>query len=358
MLEWLFQSEFDRTTTVAIWSIATVLATTIALFVYTLGLRVATISGSQRRSRVVQRWRDAFANAVLSEDAARTEKLYRISRYDRTDVMEEWNRVRDTVGGDAALNLIILGRRMNLPEIARKRLRRHRLQSKILAIQTLGHLRDGESRNPIVQYLHHPNLAVSITAAVALVDIDPGSAIEMLVPMIAKRRDWPRNRVSLFLRMAGSERISEPLYRAIRSADNEDKTYLLQFVHLVEPEVLEALLADLIRNVNDPGVLSAALKLVSGYSGVPRIAALTRHPSWYVRIQAARVLGRTAQPEHLPLLEALLRDREWWVRYRAAQAIASLPFMGPNTLRRLRQQQTDRFAADMLQQAMAEVGLA
>ncbi|MDH4049489.1 MAG: HEAT repeat domain-containing protein [Gammaproteobacteria bacterium] len=358
MLEWLFRSEFDASATVAIWSIAAVLTTTVALFVYTLGLRLTTIVGTRRRARTVRQWRSILASAVLSADAAGTLKLPIIRANNRTDVMEEWNRLRDTVGGDAADNLILLGQRMGLPAVARKRLRRRRIQSKILALQTLGHLRDAPSRSAIASYVAHPNLALSITAAVALVDIDAETAIETLIPMIAGRRDWPRNRVSLFLRMAGSELISEPMYRAIRSAKNEDKTYLLQFVHLVEPEVLEALVIDIIRGVDDPSVLSAALKLVRGYSGVPRLAALTRHRSWYVRMQAAKVLGRIGQKEHLSFLESLLRDREWWVRYRAAQAIASLPFMGPNSLRRLRDQQQDHYAADMLQQAMAEVGLA
>ena len=75
-------------------------------------------------------------------------------------------------------------------------------------------------------------------------------------------------------------------------------------------------------------------------------------------MQAAKVLGRIGQQEHLSLLEALLDDREWWVRYRAAQSIASLPFLGPNQLRQLRRRQSDRFAADILQQAFAEVGIA
>jgi HEAT repeat protein len=126
----------------------------------------------------------------------------------------------------------------------------------------------------------------------------------------------------------------------------------------VEPEVLDALVNDLIRESNDAGVLNAALKLVSGYGGVPRIAALTTHSVWFVRMQAAKVLGRIGQPEHLKLLEALLSDGEWWVRYRAAQAITGLPFLGPNQLRKLRLRQQDRYAADILQQSFAEVGLA
>ena len=58
------------------------------------------------------------------------------------------------------------------------------------------------------------------------------------------------------------------------------------------------------------------------------------------------------------MLESLLDDKEWWVRYRAAQAIASLPFLGPNQLRQIRDRQTDRYAGDMLQQCFAEVGIA
>ena len=54
----------------------------------------------------------------------------------------------------------------------------------------------------------------------------------------------------------------------------------------------------------------------------------------------------------------MLTDTEWWVRYRAAQAIAGLPFLGPNALRQLQIRQSDRFAAEILQQVMAEAGLA
>ena len=119
-----------------------------------------------------------------------------------------------------------------------------------------------------------------------------------------------------------------------------------------------AVVEELIRETDDAGLLSAALKLVSGYRGVPRIVALTQHKAWFVRMQAAKVLGRIGQREHLGLLEALLGDAEWWVRYRAAQSISSLPFLGPNELRQLQQRQHDPYAVDILQQSFAEVGLA
>lgn len=357
-MDWLFRSEFSSETTIALWSIAAVLVTTVILFVYTMGLRMATITAGRRRARLVRRWRQMFALAILGDAEASELPLPTLRRGEHIDLLEEWNRARGSVEGVAADNLIALAERAGVPRLARRLFGRRRIQSRILATHTLGHLRDQRHYDDIRALLDHDNTALSITAAVALTDIDADRAIAVLVPMIDQRRDWPKTRVSTFLRMAGSERISEPMFRAIRSADNRGKTYLLQFVQLVESSVLDALLADLIRETNDPGVLNAALKLVSGFSGVPRIAALTHHDAWFVRMQAAKVLGRVGQEEHLSLLEALLDDREWWVRYRAAQSIAALPFLGPNRLRQIQQKQSDRFAADILQQVFAEVGIA
>ena len=357
-MEWLFRSEFDSLTLIALWSIAAVVVTTIVLFVYTMGLRVATVSGDRRRRAFLSEWRDVFATAVLSPEAARNQQLPRVTRADRTDLLEEWNRARSIVDGSAVDNLIALAERVGIPDMAARLLRRRRIQSLIIAVQTFGHLRDRSHYDEIREFLDHSNTALSITAATSLVEINPREGIALVVPRIHERRDWPKNKVSILLREAGSELISEPLYRAIRSADNSDKTYLLQFARLIESEVRDALINDLIRESNEPGVLTAALKLVSGYRGVPRIAALTQHEAWYVRMQAARVLGRVGQEEHLSLLESLLDDPEWWVRYRAAQSITSLPFLGPNQLRRLQRRQKDRFAVDILQQTMAEVGLA
>lgn len=357
-MDWLFRSEFDAATSFALWSIAAVLVTTVVLFVYTMGLRIATISATKRRASFLSAWRDVFAHAMLSREAAEVASLPRIYRSNRIDLLEEWNRARSIVDGGAVSNLIVLAHRTGIPGLAQSLLDKRRIRSKILAVQTLGHLQDASQLEHIRDLVSHENTALSITAAVALVDIDPDFGISIVVPLIEQRRDWPKNRVSILLRRAGSPRISEPLYRAIRSSDAVGKTYLLQFARLIEAEVLDDLVADLLRTSSNPGVLNAALKLVSGFGGVPRIAALTQHEAWYVRVQAAKVLGRVGQQEHLSLLEAMLDDREWWVRYRAAQSIAALPFLGPNQLRQLRRRQADPYSVDILQQVFAEVGLA
>ncbi|WP_405229632.1 HEAT repeat domain-containing protein [Lentisalinibacter sediminis] len=358
MLAWLFDSAYDTEVRAALWSTVVAGIATVVLFVYTLGLRFATVTGARRRRRLVSRWRGIFANAILSRRNAENEPLPRVRHYQRTDLLEEWNRARDTVEGSAADNLIILADRLGFARIARELLRSRRLSGRLLGVQTLGHLRDADSWGAIAALVGSPNTALSVTAAVALAEIDPARAVELLVPMIPQRRDWPRTRVSRILRKAGSERVSEPLYRAIRSGDEDEKIYLLQFGPLAEAETVDALCDELIRTTNNPGVLTAALKQVSGHAGVPRLPSLTRHDAWYVRMQVAKVLRRVGQMEHVSLLASLLDDPEWWVRYRAAQALVRLPFLGPNALRDLRERQSDRYARDMLEQAMAERGLA
>ncbi len=356
-MELLFQSEFNTVTKFALWTITGVIVTTVVLFFYTVGLRFATNTERKRRKCFLEKWRDVFAAAALSRDAALLLELPRLVESEHAHLLEEWNLARSIVFGDAADNLIVLAGRIGIAEIAGELLEMHRVQSKIVAVQTFGHLGDKQRFDDVHALLDDLNTALSITAATSLVEIRANRGIEIVVPMIAKRRDWPRNRVSILLREAGSDLISEPMYRNIRSASDDDKKYLMQFARLMESEVRDALVEELIRETEDPGLLTSALKLVSGYRGVPRIVALTQHKAWFVRMQAAKVLGRIGQREHLGLLESLLEDTEWWVRYRAAQAITSLPFLGPNELRQMQQRQKDRFAIDILQHSFAEVGL-
>lgn len=358
MSAWLFDTVFDTQVRAALWSTLAAGVATIVLFLYTLGLRFATILGDRRRRHLVSRWRGIFAVAMLSRRDAEGEMLPRVGRRDRTDLLEEWNRAREMVEGSAADNLIIVAERLRFDRIARGLLRRGRLTSRLLAVQTLGHLRDRGSWEAVDACLASPNTALSITAAVSLAEMDPERAIGRLMPLIAERRDWPRTRVSRILRKAGSELVSEPLYRAIRSGDEDEKIYLLQFAPLAEAETVDALCQELLRSSSHPGVLTAALKNVSGHAGVPRLYQLARHQAWFLRMQVAKVLGRIGQVEHVSLLVSMLGDREWWVRYRAAQAVVAMPFLGPNALRDLRDRQDDRYARDMLEQAMAEAGLA
>jgi HEAT repeat protein len=76
-----------------------------------------------------------------------------------------------------------------------------------------------------------------------------------------------------------------------------------------------------------------------------------------VRAHAAACLGKAGMKEDEEKLVALLNDAEWWVRYRAAQAIVNMPFSSVERIHELMGALNDRYARDILTQAVAEKGL-
>jgi hypothetical protein len=62
-------------------------------------------------------------------------------------------------------------------------------------------------------------------------------------------------------------------------------------------------------------------------------------------------MGRRADQEKLA---PLLADPQWWVRYRAAQAIVGLSPRDDQRLRDIQSTLSDRYARDILTQAIAE----
>jgi HEAT repeat protein len=323
-----------------------------------LALRAATNIGERRRHTIIDRWRGVFAAAILSSSYARGQTLPRYVRRERTDLLEEWNRVRDSVDGDAVANLIVIGERLGFDALARRMLRSRKLSTQLVAVQTLGHLRDRSVWAQLVALIDDANTALSVTTARALVEIDSREATPLVLAKVVERHDWPPANVARILKKAGADLITQPLCHAVLVADADTSVRLLKYSELARTERVDQLIEMLLRERTEPAVLAAAMKAASLGASLPRIERLASHEAWYVRMQAAKLLGRLGHERDLPLLEALLRDPQWWVRYRAAQAIVGLPFLGPNRLRELRSRQHDAFARDMLQQAFAEVGLA
>jgi HEAT repeat protein len=199
---------------------------------------------------------------------------------------------------------------------------------------------------------------LSISAAAALVEIDARRAIPEVMPLVCSNSHWPRTQVAKLLANAGPDNVSDALCDAISDGADDVAARLLRYADCISTGQLSQLTERLLAERQDPNLLAAVLKVARGLSSPDTVNALTRHEAWYVRMQAASVLGQFGTRSSVRLLEPLLSDTEWWVRYRAAQAIAALPFLGPHALRRLRERQTDRFARDMMEQVLAERGVA
>jgi HEAT repeat protein len=347
----------DVTSSVALIAAAVAVALTLVLLAYSLGLRITHILHDRELRRLRAQCWPVFVEATEQHVSDQESNLIAIRRFSRVKLLREWCRFRSLVRGDKDYAFEELADDLALLPLARRLLRRKSTGKRLLAIQALGFLRDRESLPTIERLLQHPGVAISITAATALVHIDSKRAIPMIIPMIAERRSWPRTQVGRILNVAGPALVTGPLCDAIETSGPEEAAYLLQFHESAALVDMDSTIAKLLSSRSDPRLLAAGLKSVRGHLSDVLIKRLAEHEVWYVRMQAARLLGRLGRREDYQILEPLLSDREWWVRYRAAQAITGLPFLGPNALRKLCDRQKDRFARDMLRQALAEARL-
>jgi HEAT repeat protein len=322
------------------------------LLLYTVELRIQRRWRERRRARVIAYWRTIMAQAVTGADTATAPPP--LPRRQRKEVLHLWSYTRSMIEGAAANRLIALADQLGLREFARKQAQQTPLSTRLRGLQALGRLRDSKTFDNVLAATDDDNALVAITAAEALAEIDPARAVAQLIPKLALRRDWPRTHVFSLLEKAGSSVVSEPLYRCIRAASDADAAYLLQYAEIAEFDVRDAMVAELLRSRSGPELLAAALKVASGYGNMTGLDEFLEHSAWYVRMQAAALLGRMGRAEDVGRLEKRLSDEEWWVRYRAAKALVSLPTLTRAALERIRSRLRDPYAYDVLGQAMAE----
>jgi hypothetical protein len=329
-----------------------------ALFTIVLGFRASHILHKRHLQQLRATWWPIFAETAASEQFAADAALPSVRFWQKLMLLREWSRFRSLVMGQATVSLNTLAGRLDMLPLARRHMNRRSVAHRLLGLQVVGQLRDRDSWDAINATIEDPNIALSVTAATALTDIDPDRAIPRVVPLIGQFVRWPRTQVGRILNRAGPDIVSVRLCREIADAPADAAILLLQFADSAFAGDINAVAEKLLKDRQEPALLSAALKAARGRICPERIVELTRHDVWYVRMQAATFLGRAGNVADLAALEPLLSDREWWVRYRAAQALVASPFLGPNALRRIASRQQDQFARDILQQALAEKGLA
>ena len=356
MPDFPFASGFSAPISAALWMTVASIGASLLLLLYTLELRFQRRFRERRGAGVLGRWRAVIAGTVTGAET-RAAAVPALRRGERREFLRLWVYTRSMLEGAAADRLIALARELDLTEFVRAQARRSDLGSKLVAMQALGYLRDADSFAELAAATDDANTLVSITAAEALAAIDPSRAVELLIPKIARRRDWPRTHVFKLLQRAGSAVISEPLYRHIRSAADEDAAYLLQFAEIAEFDVRDALAVEILRSAGSAELLAAALRAATGHAPVPRLDELLAHPAWYVRMQAAKLVGRMRPSAGAARLEKLLADEEWWVRYRAAKALVQLPGVSKPNLERIRASLNDHSAREILDLAVAEAGI-
>lgn len=343
----------------ALWLALAVLVATGALLAVTIVIRWRLLRRMARERRTADLW-----NPLLAQCAERVPgPLPVLPARDAESFLVLWCRAQESLRGEAQAELREMGRRLRLQELARQLLGSRKLRLKLLALITLGHLRDAGVVPLLRELIPAASSAVSLTAGQALLRIDARLGVPRLLAATVHREDWPLATVVSILRECDAGLVGPMLAVAIRTElgrrrDGGGVARLLRLHVAAHGEVLRATVLTVLTTAQDREALAAALAALWHPLDASHARRLLGHPESMVRVAAARALGRFGGADDFEPLSAALGDPSWWVRHRAAQALCALPGIGATELGALLERLGDRFAADALRQALADRGAA
>jgi hypothetical protein len=350
------------------WLGTLVFGLTLLLLGLVLLMRARLLLREKQRRKFLAVWQPILTEAV---EVASTD-IPQLARRDLTNFLLIWNHLHESLLDESKNRLNQIANALSIGDAALQMLRRGDLRERLLAILTLGQLREHAAWDELLHISRDDSPTLSIVAARALVMIDAERAVPELIPILVQRPDWPASRVATILQTAGPDVISDQIAKAAITLSLADKTESagrskearpfnahrqIQYLELTHRATGLPAVRSIVESSGDPEVLAACLRLVNTLEGLAFAHGCLAHEDWRVRVQAASALGRIGQAQDDALLIPLLSDGAWWVRYRAAQALSRLPDMGESKLRAIQAAQANPFARDMLAQVMAEVRL-
>lgn len=336
------------------WRSAEVAAAAAALLLM-IALIVRRYLQRQERlhARVIGTWRPFLTQIAIEEGAA--PELPKLPARHLPFLMEEWNALHDAVRGESSARLNELALRLGFDAAARHLMNSREVGKQILAIRTLGHLRDPTAWKPLQEQLVSVNALVSFYAAAALVQIDAQRAMPGIMSQVAERESWPGEAMARLLVDAGADVAREPIRALMLSLAPAKVPPLLPWLAHVDAVLGSEVATELLkRHGGDDQIVAAALLVLLEPSVLPDLRHYASSPDAAIRKSLALAIGRLGDLAETELLMQLMGDRVWWVRYRAAQALLKLRGMNAEALEAVRVRLIDPYALDMLKHVRAE----
>lgn len=307
------------------------------------------------RDRRVRRLHDIW-QPVLAESLyqAPNNLPARLSHWDTFEFLLLWNYVRESLREDTTTNLVSIAENLGLRERAQAMLESRNLQTKLIAIQTLGWLGGTISWGKLRSSTESEDPVISLCSARALLRIDAEAALPVILPIVARRDDWSFSVVGAMLKEAGADKISEPLARATLLVPADQVPRMLRFLELAHPHSAVPVVRQIAAESDGQETITACLRIFQDPEDLSTVREFLKDERWPVRLQAAICLGRIGTQEDVSRLAHACGDQEWWVRYRAAQSLADLPFLSHTELLALSKSHQNDFARDILRQVIAE----
>ena len=318
-------------------------------------LRLGMLARRRREQRFIAAWRPLMVQCLESMPR----DLPPVAAADHEAFLRLWNYYHESLRGAAKERLNELAARAGMDVVARAMLGRRSLRDRLIAAVSLGNLGDKTAWHDLRRLAGDASPLLSLAAARSMLRIEPAITLQWLVPLAAERRDWPLARIAAMLAEAGVDRVTPALAAALEAAASREGesarlSRLLRLTGIADSGQVAPAVRSILEGAGEARVIADGLSALRDPRDVDLARRHTVHASWMVRVAAAKALGRLGTPEDCKMLTAMLGDPNWWVRHRAAHALAGLPFVGLEELRKIRVELTDRFAGQALDHVMAE----
>lgn len=313
-------------------------------------IRIINNLKQKYKSRFVRQWRPIITG-VLIEPAINVPDL---PDSQLNDFTLEWNGMYEKVSGPARESLVDLAGKVRLAPRVRAYLIRTQPKYRLLAIVTLGNLRDRAVLRFIKNLAKSEHPIISLAAFRASVQIDAQATLMSLADVIIERDDWPQALVARVLKETGSANVCHALTDAALTHNEHNLSKVLSLMGVSKCPSISLVVKSLLKRTKNPGIVAACLQIVDDPKLIEYAHAYVAHDQWFVRLHAYALLGRIGGKSDLPVLLKGLSDKEWWVRYRSAQALISMPVFTRIEMSQIYSDLEDRYARDILKQAIAE----
>jgi HEAT repeat protein len=265
-----------------------------------------------------------------------------------------WNYLEELLLNESKQNLRILARRLDLLRITRRILRQRNLKSRLLAVNTLGWLKDKQSWDLLKRLLDHHDTIFSLAVARALIRINPQQSIWLILPLMAARKDWSVDNCTDLIRQIGVEEVSDKLILQIYRTPACWQPKMIRLLDLLPSEDADTVIKKMLEKHDDKEIIYACLTVYKDFADLPTVRNFLTHHDWEIRMQAAVCLGKYGTERDAKYLTEATTDTEWWVRYRSAQALAKIPSMTIQKLKELAEYHGNGFSHDVILRVATE----
>ena len=334
----------------AFWLGVVVIAMALVMLAVIVIMRQVVMRRERNRIRAATRWHQILLDSVQGPAIAPPP----LPNSDLPGFVDAWNHVHQSLGEHDDTGLQRVAREIGLERQLYVAVDHGNFHNRVMSIIALGYLRSRTHFDKLARFLDDRSTIISLSAARALMHIDPARAVTMLVPHIVERNDWPQGGVAQILHDASPALVSKELSEVALQANADVAPRLVRFLADVSPTAAAPVIRHILQSRPDDHLVSTCLQVMTERDDLDQVRGLLAHARWHVRMHAAAALGRLGDASDAQHLLPLLADLQWWVRYRAAQALSRLPGIEFEDMQNIRAAQTDRFACDVLDQVMAE----